>query len=185
MDRAVAFPQILAAIRVLRASYRKLPMLRIPDRCCQVRTESLCRQDSFRLRCPRQMQLEMALQFGTQTLSAPFNAQIPVSRAERIGTVSEVRARQSWPFVLAAILGLVIVGAIVALERGLGCSPSAAGLMAEAFRSAPRLAAVLIFTATYFAVGIGRLPGFRRQQGPRRLPGAPGAAHVLPAARAD
>src|SRR6266851_830352 len=107
------------------------------------------------------MQSEMALKFGTQTLSAPPNARIPVSRAERIGTVAKSRGRQSWRLVLAAILGLVIVGAIVALERGLWRSPIVAGLMTEVFRSAPRLAAVVIFTATYFAVGIGRLPGFR------------------------
>ncbi len=94
-------------------------------------------------------------------MSAPLNAKIPVSRAETIGNVAESRARQSWPFVVTAILGLVIVGAIVATECGLWCSPIAAGFMIEVFRSAPRLAAVVIFTATYFAVGIGRLPGTR------------------------
>jgi Na+/H+ antiporter NhaD/arsenite permease-like protein len=40
-------------------------------------------------------------------------------------------------------------------------SPITAELMTEAFRSVPRLAVVVIFIATYFAVGIGRLPGFR------------------------
>jgi len=94
-------------------------------------------------------------------LSAPLSAKIPVSRGERIGTVAESRGRQSWLFSLVAILGFVIVGAIVAMERGLWRRPIAAGLMIEVFRSTPRLVAIVIFTATYFAVGIGRLPGFR------------------------
>jgi Na+/H+ antiporter NhaD/arsenite permease-like protein len=62
---------------------------------------------------------------------------------------------------LAAILGLVIIGAIVAMERGLWRSASVAWLMTEAYRLAPNLAAVMIFAVTYFAVGIGHLPGFR------------------------
>jgi Na+/H+ antiporter NhaD/arsenite permease-like protein len=93
-------------------------------------------------------------------LSTQLKATVEVSRPEAAPENAIAHSRLlALPAV--AIFGLASTVAAVLLERSFAPGPIVALWMRQAGRWTPKLAAIAIFTITYFAVAIGRLPGFK------------------------
>jgi Na+/H+ antiporter NhaD/arsenite permease-like protein len=100
------------------------------------------------------------LSIEADTLSAQVKGtvQVPPPKTAQ-ETTSRPRRRSA--FLVAAILCLLSIAAAVLLEGSLAPGQIVALWMRQASRWTPKLAAIVIFSVTYFAVAVGRLPGFK------------------------
>jgi Na+/H+ antiporter NhaD/arsenite permease-like protein len=95
------------------------------------------------------------------TLSKQIEANAQVSLPETAEKRALSRLLRRSVLLVAAILCLLSIAAVAQLEFGCGRGPVVALWMREAAPWVPKLTTIVIFTVTYFAVAIGRLPGFR------------------------
>jgi Na+/H+ antiporter NhaD/arsenite permease-like protein len=94
-------------------------------------------------------------------LSTQIETTVQVSTPKTAGETAVSRPRRRSGLLVAAILSFLSIAVAVLLERGFASGPIVALWIREAGPWIPRLTTIVIFTASYFAVAVGRFPGFR------------------------